>query len=441
MKERLYLGGFEIYREYRSDTVKRERETLHIMDDTQRIALVETRTVGAAANDPGPAHLVRYEFGNHLGSASLELDDKARVISYEEYTPFGSTSYQALSGQTESPKRYRYSGKERDDCSGLYYYGARYYAPWLCRWMSPDPAGTVDGLNLYAFVRGNPVRFTDYFGLNADDVAKAIGKTASAGGSKAIAAFGNHGRAKNLGLLARNMDTNDGRLANDLKQGAKVGRSVDLIGAGTDIVAAAASKLVALTPTPPGTAKVAKLVVEKVGEKVSNYYQTSGSRTGKLQASQLAKSKLPSGPLSPGDRLKTQQALKSLAEEKKALDKGLVVPFTEQMTHEDALQHLSVVQGDRLHQAWSVPGALDKRGLDRHEVEHGNETTGYAAQAGRLATEGAAIKQEIDEKLSAAKQATKQAFGRVLTGGLRKLTGMVTKVQPFHYDPNAAVNR
>lgn len=57
-------------------------------------------------------------------------------------------------------KTLRYSGKEMDEC-GLYYYGARYYAPWLQRWVSADPAGEVDGLNLYRFVRNNPLRYVD----------------------------------------------------------------------------------------------------------------------------------------------------------------------------------------------------------------------------------------------------------------------------------------
>jgi RHS repeat-associated protein len=43
-------------------------------------------------------------------------------------------------------KRYRYTGKERDDSSGLCHYGARYLAPWLARWINPDSAGVVDGL-------------------------------------------------------------------------------------------------------------------------------------------------------------------------------------------------------------------------------------------------------------------------------------------------------
>src|SRR5262249_55516973 len=118
LKERIYLGSFEIYREYGGDgtTISLERETLHVMDDKQRIALVETRTQG---KDPAPAQLTRYQFSNHLGTACLELDDQAQIISYEEYYPHGSTSYQAVRSQTELPKRYRYIGKERDEESGF----------------------------------------------------------------------------------------------------------------------------------------------------------------------------------------------------------------------------------------------------------------------------------------------------------------------------------
>jgi RHS repeat-associated protein len=142
MKERIYLGGFEIYREYASDgrTVDLERETFHVMDDKQRIALVETRTQGT---DAASAQLVRYQLSNHLGSAGLELDDQAQIVSYEEYFPYGSTSYQAVSSQTETPKRYRYTGKERDEETGLSYHGARYCALWLGRWTSYDPIDSI----------------------------------------------------------------------------------------------------------------------------------------------------------------------------------------------------------------------------------------------------------------------------------------------------------
>lgn len=159
-KERLYLGAFEIYREYNGDgsTISLERETLPIMDDKQRIALVETRTQGS---DQAPQQLTRYQFSNHLGTASLELDEQAQIISYEEYYPFGSTSYQAVRNATETPKRYRYTGKERDEETKLYYHGARYYACWLGRWTACDPAGMVDGANLYHYARNNPLIFHD----------------------------------------------------------------------------------------------------------------------------------------------------------------------------------------------------------------------------------------------------------------------------------------
>ena len=120
IKERIYLTAYEVYREKQNDVINLERETLHIMDDKQRIALVETRTVG---EDNGLSFLIRYQYSNHLGTACLESDDTASIISYEEYYPFGSTAYQAMRNQTETSKRYRYTGKERDEESGLYYHG------------------------------------------------------------------------------------------------------------------------------------------------------------------------------------------------------------------------------------------------------------------------------------------------------------------------------
>jgi RHS repeat-associated protein len=129
------------------------------MDDVQRIALIETRTQG---NDGSPAQLIRFQLGNHLGSAAVEIDDAVQIISYEEYFPYGSTSYQAVDAAREVPlKRYRYTGKERDEETGLSYHGARYYAPWLGRWTSCDPAGIADGLNIYRYVSNNPINLVD----------------------------------------------------------------------------------------------------------------------------------------------------------------------------------------------------------------------------------------------------------------------------------------
>jgi RHS repeat-associated protein len=161
--ERIYLGGFEIYREFNSNgsDIKLERETLHGMDDKQRIALVETKTI-SNPDDESPTQLIRYQLSNHLGSVSLELDDKANVISYEEYYPYGSTAYQAVNKSVKAvAKRYRYTGKERDEETELYYHGARYYAAWLGRWISTDPIGIGDGVNVFVYVRGNPCLLND----------------------------------------------------------------------------------------------------------------------------------------------------------------------------------------------------------------------------------------------------------------------------------------
>ncbi|WLG89277.1 RHS repeat domain-containing protein [Pseudomonas cucumis] len=104
---------------------------------------------------------LRYKLDDQLGSSLMELDQQARLISHEGYYPFGATAWMVARSALEvSYKTVRYSGKEMD-VSGLYYYGARYYAPWLQRWVSADPAGDVDGLNLYGFVGNNPLAYVD----------------------------------------------------------------------------------------------------------------------------------------------------------------------------------------------------------------------------------------------------------------------------------------
>lgn len=113
----------------------------------------------------------RYSLDDQLGSSLLEVDQRADILTWEEYFPFGGTAVWSARNETETQYKFvRYSGQERD-ATGLYYYGLRYYAPWLARWLNPDPAGTIDGLNVFAFVSGNPLRLKDDQGLSKIDLS------------------------------------------------------------------------------------------------------------------------------------------------------------------------------------------------------------------------------------------------------------------------------
>ncbi|MTI86959.1 MAG: insecticidal toxin complex protein [Balneolaceae bacterium] len=159
-EERYYVGQFEKYKSYTAaNDLDIERDTLHISDDNGRIAMIDQRVQGV---DDYAKTTIRYQYSNHLQTAALEVDENGRVISYEEYHPFGTTSYQAMDKDLKATaKRYRYTGKERDNESGLYYHGARYYLCWLARWAKPDPLGIADGINLTAYVSNNPMKLHD----------------------------------------------------------------------------------------------------------------------------------------------------------------------------------------------------------------------------------------------------------------------------------------
>jgi insecticidal toxin complex protein TccC len=107
---------------------------------------------------------VRFNLIDHLESSTVELDECAGILSREHYYPFGGTSCWASDKVViKNYKTIRYSGKERD-ATGLYYYGYRYVATVLQRWISPDPSGRVNGLNVFCFVGNNPVGYQDQDG-------------------------------------------------------------------------------------------------------------------------------------------------------------------------------------------------------------------------------------------------------------------------------------
>jgi RHS repeat-associated protein len=170
--ETTYFDGCEIRRLSMAGNTRLLRTTSHITDGSARLATLHQWSVDQTGleTDNVAEKKLHYLFDNHLGSVSLELDEAGDVISYEEYFPFGGTSFIAgRNARDVKLKEYRYSDKCRDDATGFYCYEYRYYAPFIGNWLSPDPLGPVDGLNLYRFVHNNPIRFVDADGLQTNE--------------------------------------------------------------------------------------------------------------------------------------------------------------------------------------------------------------------------------------------------------------------------------
>lgn len=141
--------------EYREDQDGKIQSINHVMDDTKRIATIRE---GNDFGDTTPA--IKYNLDDHLGSSNVLVDENGTLVNQEEYYPFGETSFGSY-----TKKRYRFCGKEKDEESGMYYYGARYYSPWLCRFISVDPlAGKYVFQTPYAYADNNPINKMDYNG-------------------------------------------------------------------------------------------------------------------------------------------------------------------------------------------------------------------------------------------------------------------------------------
>jgi RHS repeat-associated protein len=178
VEDRIYLGNYELYRRRNAQgAVVEEIEAVHVFDaEQQRVLLVDDVVRSGGMANPRPdglrvaaQTLLRYQYGNHLGSASIELDDQAEIISYEEYHPHGTTAYRLLASRVEAPpKRYRYTGMERDEESGLSYHSARYLAPLIARWCSCDPLPPSRSRNAYAYANGNPIALRDPNGTDEE---------------------------------------------------------------------------------------------------------------------------------------------------------------------------------------------------------------------------------------------------------------------------------
>jgi len=137
-----------------------------------------------------------YFLDDHLGTTQMELSSGGWPLWQGQFTPFGqevgiTTSVLGQQPADGTSMRYKFTGKERDSESGLDYFGARYYASSMGRWMSPDWAdkpeavpysslGDPQSLNLYIYVGNNPLSRADLDGHGwITDHLKALGRGAA----------------------------------------------------------------------------------------------------------------------------------------------------------------------------------------------------------------------------------------------------------------------
>ncbi len=106
-----------------------------------------------------------YYHTDHLGSTNVVTDAQGAVKELTEYQPFGTEGRHEKYGTSDEVALYYFTGKPKDDETGLYYYGARYYNPSLGRFITPDtiiedPANP-QSLNRYSYVLNNPINRID----------------------------------------------------------------------------------------------------------------------------------------------------------------------------------------------------------------------------------------------------------------------------------------
>ncbi|MEO1323889.1 MAG: RHS repeat-associated core domain-containing protein [Pseudomonadota bacterium] len=103
----------------------------------------------------------QYTYSDHQGSPIVTTNSAAARLWWEDYTPFGEKRLDPPGNKNDIG----YTGHVMDDVSGLTYMQARYYDPVIGRFLSIDPIGYRDGLNVYAYVKNDPVNATDPTGL------------------------------------------------------------------------------------------------------------------------------------------------------------------------------------------------------------------------------------------------------------------------------------
>jgi RHS repeat-associated protein len=148
-------GGFEHRYEVDAGFRGGEQTQVVVLDGQHRLY---QRRSGDSLGDQRPGIL--YALDDYLVSTTAQTTASGALLTREEYYPFGETSFGSSAKQ-----RYRFCGKELDAENGLYYYGKRYYASWLCRFISVDPlAPQYTNYSAYQYAGNKPISFIDLDG-------------------------------------------------------------------------------------------------------------------------------------------------------------------------------------------------------------------------------------------------------------------------------------
>ena len=158
---------------------------------------------------------------NAQGSTAALTNSAGAIQTAYQYDPYG----EATSSGTTSSNDIQYTGRENDG-SGLIYSRARYYSPTFKRFLSEDPIGYAGGVNIYAYVRGNPVGFVDPLGLADDTITDKIESYIAQGDTQGLQDF-----------------LDSGGLSSEQEAMAQAGlRRIDLLKNSTDKVSKLADK-------------------------------------------------------------------------------------------------------------------------------------------------------------------------------------------------------